>query len=133
MPYNKFLFAAAFILLIGGSYYIMSDEFGTAEKTTTVQVLKSLIDLKEVESDQRAIASFSIKNIGSETLIIDNIDPGCRCTLVEIDQYEVEPHDSVGLRVEYDKSTPGFFSRDVIVYANADNAPILLTFQGTIK
>jgi hypothetical protein len=80
-------------------------------------------------------ASFTIKNTGDSTLKIDNVRPGCGCTVVKFDTIVPAGKSSVILStVNIANFHSGPLSKYITVLSNASNKPSLqLTITATIN
>ncbi len=78
------------------------------------------------------MATFRLKNTGAKPLKITPVVPDCGCTKTALSQMEAPPGGWLELSVEFDKSSAGYFNKDVKVYANVENSPLILTFSGTV-
>lgn len=75
--------------------------------------------------------SFSIKNIGSNPLIIQNVDTSCGCITVSYSKEPVFNGDSILVNVVYKANRPGHFNKTITVHCNADSTPIVLKITGS--
>ena len=77
--------------------------------------------------------SFEFINTGKEPLIINNVATSCGCTTPE---WSKEPIPSKGrgvIKVKYDSSRIGSFSKTISVYSNAKNSPTVLSIRGNVE
>ncbi|MBO4243558.1 MAG: DUF1573 domain-containing protein [Bacteroidales bacterium] len=77
--------------------------------------------------------SFEFVNTGKEPLIIANVATSCGCTTPE---WSKEPIPSKGrgvIKVKYDSSRIGSFSKTISVYSNAKNSPTVLSIRGNVE
>lgn len=79
-------------------------------------------------------ASFTIKNVGDDTLYIKNINTDCGCTTVKSPKKFILPTESSSVLLSYDtKSDSGDVTKTVVVESNT--TPILHTviIAGMVK
>lgn len=77
--------------------------------------------------------SFEFVNTGKEPLVIANVATSCGCTTPE---WSKEPIPSKGrgvIKVKYDSSRIGSFSKTISVYSNAKNSPVILSIRGNVE
>lgn len=76
---------------------------------------------------------FVFVNTGKEPLVINNVATSCGCTTPE---WSKEPIPSKGrgiIKVKYDSSRIGAFSKTISVYSNAKNSPVVLSIRGNVE
>jgi hypothetical protein len=84
--------------------------------------------------EQGADGSFDFKftNIGKEPLILSRAQASCGCTTPEWTQAPVAKKKAGTVKVKYNTNIVGAFSKNVTVYSNAKNGPIVLHIKGTV-
>ena len=73
---------------------------------------KKVIDYGRVPNDTTLVAQFIMKNITSEKITVNYVNPECTCTSYYVSKYEIQPNDtaSVVLTVK----TTGKFGKEKI-------------------
>lgn len=76
---------------------------------------------------------FVIQNIGSELLVIDNIDTSCGCISVDYSKEPVKAKNEMYLKVKYKADHPEYFNKTITIFCNTQNSPIQLLISGNAK
>lgn len=97
---------------------------------TKIFIKKKKINLGKVNSLDQAKETFYVRNVGRDTLYIENIEVSCNCTALSGVGEHVLPGDSIPITIAYTKNRPGFFYSDILIYGNFYNSPALLSFEG---
>jgi len=66
-------------------------------------------------------------------LVVNNIITSCGCITVEYVKKPVQPDESLSIKVKYKADRPEYFNKTVMVYCNAESAPIELKIRGNAK
>jgi hypothetical protein len=74
---------------------------------------------------------FEFTNLGSEPLIISNVQVSCGCTVADYTKDPIAPGAKGFVKASYNAANPGVFAKTITVQANADNNPVL-TLKGTV-
>lgn len=79
------------------------------------------VDLGVFKGDSLQTARFTMRNIGTDTLIIYHVYTGCRCTQPHTDSRIIAPGDSATLTVKYNGkgNTPGRIRQAITLRTNA--------------
>ncbi len=72
------------------------------KKITEIKLSEDFIDFGNVVFGEQVSTLLQITNIGSNDLIISNIEPSCGCTIFELPEGAVKPGDSVTITVFFD-------------------------------
>jgi hypothetical protein len=92
------------------------------------------VSVGEVPFDKPVIAVFKIKNISSDTLIIQNVQAGCHCTVPEYPHESILPGQTAYIKATYDARSEGQFFKTISVSTNFDLYHIVtLAMLGTVK
>lgn len=97
---------------------------------TTVGLDRSFIDLEKFNRQQEMQTEFILSNTGNVPLVIMDVTTSCGCTSVEYDKEPVKPGEEMKLIVKYKADEPGYFSKSIKVFCNADESPLLLRITG---
>jgi hypothetical protein len=92
------------------------------------------VSVGEVPFDKPVTAVFTIKNISSDTLIIQNVQTACHCTVPEYPHEPILPGQTAYIKATYDARSEGQFFKTVSVSTNFDLYRIVtLAMLGTVK
>lgn len=85
------------------------------------EISQKEVDLGAFDGDSIQTADFTVRNIGSDTLVIYNIYTGCRCTRPSGYTNIIAPGDSTTLTVTYNGkgNVPGRIRQRITLRTNA--------------
>lgn len=109
------------------------DNIEQKTKKTKVITDKSAISLGVFDWQTKQIAVFTLKNIGNNPLVIENISTSCGCISVVYSQKPILSAEETKVEVTYKADQPGYFNKKINVYCNADSLPIVLSISGKAK
>lgn len=91
-----------------------------------------IYDFGDIEHDKSVEVIFSFRNLGIDSLHIDNVRTSCGCTTPNWAELAVPP-DSIGyIHVEYDAEDVGFFSKSIKVFFNGYRKAEKLKIEGYV-
>lgn len=104
---------------------------GTAGGTTTIEWLDSTTqNLGQVKDGQTVEVTYRFKNSGDNDLIIENVQPGCGCTVADKPQHPIAPGKEDVIRAKFDsRGRPGPNSKYLTVTANTADKQTTLRFS----
>lgn len=97
---------------------------------TNVETEKALIEMGELDWQKPHDAVFTIKNIGNNLLVVDDIDTTCGCTSANYEKKPVGKGKNLDITVTIRPKNKGYFEETITVYCNAENSPIQLKIKG---
>jgi hypothetical protein len=90
------------------------------------------IDLGAIPQNKPKVVDFEFKNTGKTAVVITNVKASCGCTATDYTKTPVQPGGTATVKATYNAATKGAFSKTVTVTTNADDAPKVLSFKGTV-
>lgn len=121
---------AGLIILLGGfiTYYF----FLSSERTITeASSIPKLIDLGLISMEKDTTITYSIINKGSHNLKLQDVIPGCYCTIVNSwTRGQIMPGDTATVTLGFKPNAPGYFQETATVKANTRDGVIILVFRG---
>ena len=76
---------------------------------------------------------FQFENTGDAPLVLSNVRSSCGCTVPSYPKGQpIKPGEKAAIKVKYDTKRMGAFAKNITVYSNADESPIVLKIKGTI-
>jgi hypothetical protein len=119
------------MLYIAPNYVQSYRFFGITDSKiiTTVEVEKTVHDFGTVRISKKNPAVFTITNIGDKPLIISSVSASCGCANVTWDRQPIASGKSTAVQSEITLSEVGSFSKNLVVYCNANESPIILTLR----
>ncbi|MEA1873373.1 MAG: DUF1573 domain-containing protein [Bacteroidota bacterium] len=86
-----------------------------------------------LDYNEEATHDFIFKNISDSVLIITNVKAKCGCAAMDWIKSPIKKNRKGSIKISYDTSIPGKFSKSIYVFTNLSNQPIKLLIQGNVK
>ena len=90
------------------------------------------VDLGEIPQNKPKEIDFEFKNTGKTAVIITNVKAACGCTATDYTKTPIQPGQTAKVTATYNAAAKGAFSKTVTVTTNAEDAPKVLSFKGTV-
>jgi uncharacterized protein DUF1573 len=90
------------------------------------------IDLGTIPQGTPKSIDFEFRNTGKTAVIITNVKASCGCTATDYTKTPIQPGATAKVTATYNAAAAGPFSKTVTVTTNAEEAPKVLTFKGTV-
>lgn len=105
-----------------------------AQKSAPIGFEKTIHDFGKVKEDGGKVRyNFKFRNGGKQPIIIKNVQSSCGCTTPEWTRTPVLPGKEGFVAAEFDPTNlPGAFSKQVMVFNNITNDPIVLEIKGDV-
>lgn len=91
-----------------------------------------IIDLGEIPQGIPKAMDFEFKNNGKKSVLITNVQGSCGCTATDYTKSEIASGKFGKVTATFNAANKGAFSKTVTVTTNAETAPKVLTFKGTV-
>jgi hypothetical protein len=75
---------------------------------------------------------FEFENTGESNLILTNVKSSCGCTVPKWPRQPIEPGGKAEIKVRYNTSKAGSFSKSITFYSNAPDNPVYLRIKGKV-
>lgn len=72
----------------------------------------------------------TLTNKGKRPLVVYDISTSCGCTVVDYDKRPAFPNENIDLKVTFKADNPGYFKKNIIIYCNAKNSPLVFWIEG---
>lgn len=114
---------------------IFSQEDSTKKKKDLPYILFEKIthDFGTLEYGSDATYEFVFKNVGRQPLIIMNCQSSCGCTVPDCPKDPIKKNEVGKIKVKYNTTNIGSFSKTITIQSNALNNPVVLTVKGKVK
>lgn len=100
---------------------------------TTLALSEAHWDFKDVTKGQSVEHVYEVTNTGENPLIISEVVPGCGCTAPEFTKDPILPGEKGQVMLRFDSSSfDGFQNKQAQVYANVENAPVIISFTANV-
>ena len=100
---------------------------------TDITLSANTVNFGELEKDKPVTLPVTAINSGYNPLVIIDIRSSCNCTVPVFSKKPILSGDSTVIKITYDASETGYFSKRVFIYSNAQNSPYGITITGTVK
>ncbi|RZJ71230.1 DUF1573 domain-containing protein [Flavobacterium sp.] len=126
------LVAAAFSLMSFAPKTVIVDPIVKSVTASPVAWKADTQEIGQIPQGTPKTIEFSFKNMGKTDIIITNVKPACGCTAADYTKTPIKPGESGIVKATYNAAPKGAFSKTVTVTTNAEDAPKVLTFKGTV-
>lgn len=106
--------------------------FENVKSNSPITWKSELIDLGEIPQNKPKSIEFEFKNTGKTAVVITNVKASCGCTATDYTKTPIQPGETAKINATYNAAAKGAFSKTVTVTTNADVAPKVLSFKGTV-
>ena len=89
-------------------------------------------DFGVLDSTEEVYTEFEVRNISGEPILIDNVRPGCGCTVPDWPEGAIAPDSVFTLKVWYNPKGPGYFREKIKVYFNLQRKAEILYIEGEV-
>ena len=113
--------------IIQGKEEVRKERFAVQ---TEVFVNNKVISLGSFYWKEEQTVSFTLKNVGKNPLVIEDVTTSCGCISVEYSKEPVRTGKDASLDIIYKADHPEHFNKTITVYCNAVDSPLKLTALG---
>lgn len=128
----KILFAACTLGLMSFTILPSNTNAVKAIGTAPIAWKSELIDLGEIPQNKPKSIDFEFKNTGKTAVVITNVKASCGCTATDYTKTPIQPGQTAKVTATYNAAAKGAFTKTVTVTTNAEEAPKVLSFKGTV-
>jgi hypothetical protein len=92
------------------------------------------VNVGETPFGKSVTAVFSVKNVSTDSLILQDVQVGCHCTVAEYPKEPIPPGQTVYIKATYDARSEGQFFKTINVSTNFDLYRVVtLSMSGIVK
>ena len=124
----KHLFTALAFMLFVNAASAQSKKANDQVKFTS-----ETVDLGKVKLGNPVTATFTLTNVGTEDLIIENVTPGCGCTKSDYTKEPIKPGKTGKITATYNAAAVGNFNKAVYVKFLGIDEQKNLTIVGIVE
>ena len=124
----KHLFVAFLSLLL-----INTASAQSKKPADVVKFTSETVDLGKVKVGNPVTATFTLTNVGTEDLIIENVTPGCGCTKSDYTKEPIKPGKTGKITATYNAAAVGNFNKAVYVKFLGVDEQKNLTIVGIVE
>lgn len=123
----------SFVTLYASAQSTPAAQAGPAKKVSDVAKFSSqTVDLGRVKVGSPVTGTFTVTNIGTTPLIIENVQPSCGCTKSDYTKEPIAPGKTGSITATYNAAAVGNFSKSVYVKFAGIAEQISLNIIGTV-
>jgi hypothetical protein len=136
---KKILIGMALIFLAAGISFSQTDVKKDTTKTKpdknapVILFENTIHDFGNIPFNGDGTCEFAFKNMGKEPLILTNCQASCGCTVPDWPKEPILKKNTGVVKVKYNTSRVGPFTKTITVTSNASNSPITLTIKGIVE
>lgn len=113
---------------------ISQDKEETKEKPKTeVQLGAANCYLGKLSIGETKTFSLSLKNVGENVMIIENVVTSCGCTKISVPKQPVLPTQSIEIKGEFTAQEKGIVQKQIIIYTNTKKSPLYFLVIGEVQ
>lgn len=100
---------------------------------TSVFMSSTEMKLDDLQKDKKSVATFTLKNIGDQPLLIYSVNASCGCTKPTWDKRPIRSGKETSITLEIQPEDVGFFHKTVQVHCNTEKEVITFAITGQVK
>lgn len=109
------------------------DEEVKALPKTSIEVLETKFDFGKINEGDKVRHTYMVKNIGTNPLVISNVQVSCGCTAPFFPKDPIKPNATGEITLEFNSAGKfGKVDKNALIIANADNAPFSIGFLAEV-
>lgn len=105
----------------------------TNEKQPAITFEMTTHDFGTIPYNGDGTIEFKFTNTGKAPLILSNCQSSCGCTVPEWPKDPIPPKGKGSIKVKYNTTRVGPFTKTVTVTSNAPDSPTVLTIKGNVE
>jgi len=121
-----------FFILFGTKAQVTGTPYPDENNAPEMKMDKVVHDYGTIEKNADGTCEFKFTNTGKTPLIISKCQASCNCTVPTCPIEPILPGNSGTIKVSYGTSRVGIISKQITVYSNAKNSPIILNIKGNV-
>ena len=102
-----------------------------APKTEAIKLSETTFDFGKIPQGKPVTHTFTVENIGADSLKIDNVQASCGCTTPEWSKTAVATGGKTTIKVGYNSAAEGVFDKTITIYYNGGQVKVL-NIKGTV-
>jgi hypothetical protein len=112
---------------------IVIKEISDKPLVTTVEPDHTVIELSDLHINKTSEAIFTLKNTGTNPLVIQMVNASCGCTVPEWEKQPIAVGSSTEIKVKITPETSGYFNKMITVHCNTEAGQVSFIVRGTVK
>ena len=104
----------------------------TMANAQELTIANEVTDIGQTSYRIPVIADYEVTNTGNKPLVINNVEVSCGCVKVDYPKQPIQEGGKAHIRATFDAAQLGHFTKQLLVYSNADPRPALLIYKGVV-
>ncbi len=104
----------------------------TKKVSDVAKFSSSTVDLGKVKVGSPVTGTFTVTNVGTTPLIIENVQPSCGCTKSDYTKEPIAPGKTGSITATYNAAVVGNFNKTVYIKFAGVNEQVGLNIVGTV-
>ena len=96
-----------------------------APKPESIKLSEAIFDFGKIPQGKPVTHTFTVENIGKDSLKIDNVQASCGCTTPEWSRTAVAAGDKTTIKVGYNAAAEGVFDKTITIYYNSGEVKVM--------
>ena len=114
------------------TYSVAQSTDGTDKSSAHIKFSGIVYDYGSIEQNSEGICEFKFTNEGKSPLILSNVRSSCGCTVPNWPRNPLGTGEEATIKVKYNTTRIGSFSKSITVYSNGSEQPIILRIKGKV-
>ncbi|MCE3228490.1 MAG: hypothetical protein K0S32_3041 [Bacteroidetes bacterium] len=106
--------------------------FTEAFTSPTISWKSDDVSIGEIPQSKPVDIIFEFTNTGKDPVIISEVKASCGCTAANYSKLPVLPGQTTKITATFNAASKGVFKKTITVTTNAEEAPKVLSFSGTV-
>jgi len=102
------------------------------ESKADIKFVSEKFDFGKIAQGKPVTTNFEFSNVGTEPLILTNVQPTCGCTIADYTKTPVAPGAKGNVKVTFNAAVVGQFTKTIVVSSNAKTPTKYLNFVGEV-
>jgi hypothetical protein len=111
----------------------ITGEISDKPPVTTIEIKQTAIELKDLQAGKTSEAVFVLKNTGTNSLVIQQVESSCGCTVPEWEKQPIAAGKSTEIKVNITPEKSEYFNKTVTVHCNSEKGRISLKVKGIVE
>jgi hypothetical protein len=112
---------------------VITGEISDKPPVTTVQSEQTEIELTDLHIGKTSEAIFTLKNTGTNPLVIQMVNASCGCTVPEWEKQPIASGKSTEIKIKITPEKSEYFNKTITVHCNTEEEKVLLKIKGMVE
>jgi hypothetical protein len=112
---------------------IITGELSDKPPVTTIEAKQTEIELKNLQVGKTSETVLEVKNTGTQSLVIQQVESSCGCTIPDWEKQPVKAGRNAKIKVRITPQEKGYLNKIITVYCNIEKGQISFLVKGTVE